>query len=416
MPSNPYSASKAGADRLAYSYFATYGVPVLVTRASNNFGPRQYPEKLIPLFITNALDDLALPLYGDGGNVRDWLAVEDTARARRGAGARRAGRRSTTSAAATSAATSRSPSTSSRGSPSRPTLIRHVTDRLGHDSPLRARLRAAARAGLVPARRLRERARPDHRVVSPQTAPGGSRSSRASIASTTGSSTAAAPIRPRRSEAQGTGGGAASGGGPVSGAPSSPTGGSFGAASWVARMARSTPSPDISRAMRSTGSPARDVVPVEEPGPEPVGARPRSRCAPGCRRRRGRPPAAAPPPPPQSAPRSRPGACPRRAPAPGPAPRSSCSSRSSRARRPDRAAAAALAMTALIRPRVTLSSSGGVRFRFARRVAARPAHRHQTPDPRAVGGADEIEARAGHRRAVDPIDLRLAHGSRDRRR
>src|SRR5580765_4220116 len=76
-PRDPYSASKAGADRLAYSYFATYGVPVLVTRASNNFGPHQYPEKLIPLFITNALDDQPLPLYGDGGNVRDWLAVED---------------------------------------------------------------------------------------------------------------------------------------------------------------------------------------------------------------------------------------------------------------------------------------------------------------------------------------------------
>jgi dTDP-glucose 4,6-dehydratase len=77
MPSNPYSASKAAADRLAYSYFATYGLPVLITRASNNFGPRQYPEKLIPLFITNALEDQPLPLYGDGQNVRDWLYVSD---------------------------------------------------------------------------------------------------------------------------------------------------------------------------------------------------------------------------------------------------------------------------------------------------------------------------------------------------
>lgn len=76
-PRNPYSASKAGADRLAYSYFATYGLPVIVTRASNNFGPYQYPEKLIPLFVTNALDDQPLPLYGDGLNVRDWLYVED---------------------------------------------------------------------------------------------------------------------------------------------------------------------------------------------------------------------------------------------------------------------------------------------------------------------------------------------------
>jgi dTDP-glucose 4,6-dehydratase len=76
-PRNPYSASKAGADRLAYSYFATYGLDVIVTRASNNYGPFQYPEKLIPLFVTNALDDKPLPLYGDGKNVRDWLHVED---------------------------------------------------------------------------------------------------------------------------------------------------------------------------------------------------------------------------------------------------------------------------------------------------------------------------------------------------
>jgi len=76
-PRNPYSASKAGADRLAYSYFSTYGLPALVTRASNNYGPFQYPEKLIPLFVTNAIDDKPLPLYGDGLNVRDWLYVED---------------------------------------------------------------------------------------------------------------------------------------------------------------------------------------------------------------------------------------------------------------------------------------------------------------------------------------------------
>ena len=80
-PRNPYSASKAGADRLAYSYFATYGLPVIVTRASNNYGPYQFPEKVIPLFITNALDGLPVPLYGDGGNVRDWLHVTDHCRA-----------------------------------------------------------------------------------------------------------------------------------------------------------------------------------------------------------------------------------------------------------------------------------------------------------------------------------------------
>jgi dTDP-glucose 4,6-dehydratase len=76
-PRNPYSASKAGGDRMAYAYAQTFGMPVIVTRASNNFGPFQYPEKLIPLFVTNAIDDLPLPLYGDGKNVRDWLFVED---------------------------------------------------------------------------------------------------------------------------------------------------------------------------------------------------------------------------------------------------------------------------------------------------------------------------------------------------
>jgi len=80
-PRNPYSASKAGADRLAYSYWATYDVPVIVTRASNNYGPYQFPEKVIPLFVTNAIDDTPVPLYGDGRNVRDWLHVLDHCRA-----------------------------------------------------------------------------------------------------------------------------------------------------------------------------------------------------------------------------------------------------------------------------------------------------------------------------------------------
>lgn len=79
-PRNPYAASKSGADRLAYSYWATYQVPVVVTRASNNYGANQFPEKVIPLFITNAIDDLPLPLYGDGLNIRDWLHVEDHCR------------------------------------------------------------------------------------------------------------------------------------------------------------------------------------------------------------------------------------------------------------------------------------------------------------------------------------------------
>jgi dTDP-glucose 4,6-dehydratase len=80
-PRNPYAASKAGADRLAYSYWATYDLPVVVTRASNNYGPYQFPEKVIPLFVTNAIDNIPVPLYGDGRNVRDWLHVLDHCRA-----------------------------------------------------------------------------------------------------------------------------------------------------------------------------------------------------------------------------------------------------------------------------------------------------------------------------------------------
>ena len=76
-PSNPYSASKAAADLLAGAYWTTHGLPVVITRSSNNFGPYQFPEKVIPLFITNALEDHPLPLYGDGRNVRDWLYVGD---------------------------------------------------------------------------------------------------------------------------------------------------------------------------------------------------------------------------------------------------------------------------------------------------------------------------------------------------
>jgi dTDP-glucose 4,6-dehydratase len=76
-PSNPYSAAKAGGDLLALAYAHTHGTPVVITRSSNNFGPYQYPEKVIPLFVTNALEDRPLPLYGDGRNVRDWIYVLD---------------------------------------------------------------------------------------------------------------------------------------------------------------------------------------------------------------------------------------------------------------------------------------------------------------------------------------------------
>jgi dTDP-glucose 4,6-dehydratase len=76
-PRSPYSASKAGSDLIALSYHHTYGVPVTVTRCTNNFGPYQYPEKAIPLFTTNLIDGVAIPLYGDGLNERDWLYVDD---------------------------------------------------------------------------------------------------------------------------------------------------------------------------------------------------------------------------------------------------------------------------------------------------------------------------------------------------
>lgn len=79
-PRSPYSASKAGGDLQVLAYAATYGLPILITRGSNTYGPNQYPEKLIPLFVTNLLDDQTVPVYGDGKQIRDWLYVEDHAR------------------------------------------------------------------------------------------------------------------------------------------------------------------------------------------------------------------------------------------------------------------------------------------------------------------------------------------------
>ena len=80
-PNSPYSAAKAGGDLLARSYFITHGLPVIITRSSNNFGPYQYPEKVIPLFVTNLLEGKKIPLYADGSNVRDWLFVIDNCEA-----------------------------------------------------------------------------------------------------------------------------------------------------------------------------------------------------------------------------------------------------------------------------------------------------------------------------------------------
>ncbi len=79
-PNSPYAASKAAADLLARSYFVTHGLPVVVTRSSNNYGPYQFPEKVLPVFVTNLMEGRPVPLYGDGGNVRDWCWVEDNCR------------------------------------------------------------------------------------------------------------------------------------------------------------------------------------------------------------------------------------------------------------------------------------------------------------------------------------------------
>ncbi len=81
LPSSPYAASKASSDHMVHAYFRTYGLPTLITHSSNNYGPFQFPEKLIPLMISNAREGMPLPVYGDGRNVRDWIFVEDHCRA-----------------------------------------------------------------------------------------------------------------------------------------------------------------------------------------------------------------------------------------------------------------------------------------------------------------------------------------------
>ena len=81
LPSSPYAATKAASDLLCFSYRRTYGLPILVTRSSNNYGPYQFPEKLIPLLIRNGLNGMDFPVYGDGKQIRDWLHVEDNCRA-----------------------------------------------------------------------------------------------------------------------------------------------------------------------------------------------------------------------------------------------------------------------------------------------------------------------------------------------
>ncbi len=113
LPNSPYSASKAGSDLIARAYWRTHGLDVSITRCSNNYGPHQHVEKLIPRFVTNLLDGQPVPLYGDGGNVREWLHVDDHCRALHLVLTKAARGRSTTSAAATTPPTARSPSSCS---------------------------------------------------------------------------------------------------------------------------------------------------------------------------------------------------------------------------------------------------------------------------------------------------------------
>ena len=146
-PNSPYAASKAAADHLVRASFHTYGLPVLITNCSNNYGPFQFPEKLIPLMLLNALEGRPLPIYGDGGNVRDWLHVEDHCAGLLLVLAKGRPERNTTSAAATSGRISRSsiasamlsetlrPATSNPAlaGGSYPDLKIFVADRPGHD-------------------------------------------------------------------------------------------------------------------------------------------------------------------------------------------------------------------------------------------------------------------------------------------
>ena len=175
-PRNPYSASKAGADRLAYSYFATYGVPVIITRASNNYGPYQFPEKVIPLFVTNAIDDIPVPLYGDGLQVRDWLHVDDHCRAvdllidaggrRRGLQRRRRQPRRERGPHAADPPACRQDDS----------LIRHVPDRQGHDRRYSLDTAKLRGAGLGAAGAFRRGPRRDRRSGTATTSGGGGRS------------------------------------------------------------------------------------------------------------------------------------------------------------------------------------------------------------------------------------------------
>jgi dTDP-glucose 4,6-dehydratase len=155
-PRSPYSASKAGSDLIALSYRSTYGLPVLVTRSSNNFGPYQYPEKVIPLFVTNLLDGEPVPLYGDGLNVRDWCHVADNCAAvdlvlRAGTVGE------VYNIGAGNEITNRELTDTILGVLGHgEEMIRYVDDRLGHDRRYSIRTDKIVALGWRPARELRE--------------------------------------------------------------------------------------------------------------------------------------------------------------------------------------------------------------------------------------------------------------------
>ncbi len=164
-PRSPYSASKAGSDLIALSYHHTYGLPVLVTRCTNNFGPYQFPEKAIPLFTTNLLDGGTIPLYGDGLNERDWIYVDDHC-----AGVQlvldtgdRA--RSTTSAPATRPRTACSSTSCSCASVTARSRWSTSTDRLGHDRRYSVDITKVTALGWRKAAHARRGARRDRRLV-----------------------------------------------------------------------------------------------------------------------------------------------------------------------------------------------------------------------------------------------------------
>ena len=173
-PSSPYSASKAAADHLASAWHRTFGLPVVISNCSNNYGPYHFPEKLIPLVILNALDGKPLPVYGNGSNVRDWLYVEDHARALHliltGAGSAR----NTTSAAATSAPTwqwsrhlRHARSAGARG-PSRRRLITFVPTGPATTTATPSTPASSSASSAGARRRLRQRPRQDRALVSRQ--------------------------------------------------------------------------------------------------------------------------------------------------------------------------------------------------------------------------------------------------------